>query len=121
MAYQEVYTSYIIPLDQFITDSIERDVMFMADYINTYNAHSYFTNNTNGFMQSRGKESKEEEEKKESKGMNNNILAIPVAKTKFPYKVANYQFKKRKKRGGEKRGSTRAAKVKETRVGVISK
>ena len=76
--------------------------MFMADYINTYNAHSYFTNNTNGLMQSRGKESKEEEEKKESKGMNNNILAIPVAKTKFPYKVANYQFKKRKKGGVRK-------------------
>ena len=118
MAYQEVYTSYIIPLDQFITDSIERDVMFMADYINTYNAHSYFTNNTNGFMQSRGKESKEEE--KENKGISNNILTIPVAKTKFPHKVANYQFKKRK-RGFEKRGSTHAAKVKENRVGVISR
>lgn len=121
MAYQEVYTSYIIPLDQFITESIERDVMFMADNINTYNAHSYFTNNTNGlmqFMQSRGKESKEEE--KENKGISNNILTIPVAKTKFPHKVANYQFKKRK-RGFEKRGSTHAAKVKENRVGVISR
>ena len=41
-AYQEVYTSYIIPLDQFITKSIDRDAMFMAVEINTYRAHSDF-------------------------------------------------------------------------------
>ena len=75
MAYQALYTSYIMPLDQFITESIERDAIFMTNNINTYKAHSYFTDNSNGlmqFIQSRGKEYKEEEEEKEkeNKGMN---------------------------------------------------
>jgi hypothetical protein len=52
----------------------------MENKVNTYRAHSYFTDNAAGlmqFMQSKGKENKEEE--KENRMMNGNVAAAPVA------------------------------------------
>ena len=82
----------------------------MAININTYKAHSYFTDNSNGLMQFMQTKGRENQEEKENQGMNNNIPPAPIAPIKFPPKVANYQLKKRKKGFGNG-GLTYAAKV----------
>jgi ADP-ribose pyrophosphatase YjhB (NUDIX family) len=89
-AYQEVYTSYIISLNQFLQKSKIRDTMFIEEEINAYWAHSYFTDNSDGlmqFIQSKGKE---------NEGINGKVLAAPVVQIKYSHHAVIAGNRKRK-------------------------
>ena len=66
--------------------------MFMTDEINTYRAHSYFTDNSYAlmqFMQSKGKENEMK---------NNNVFAAHAPQIKCSHKAVGAENKKRKRK-----------------------